>query len=296
MNILITGASGFVGSAVANALGQQGHNVLPLARGMRQADRAWWDPNTNAIDLAPAGRIDAALHLAGENIAGRRWTATHKARILASRADTTRILARALAEVTPRPTVLVSASAIGYYGDRGNVLLDEQASAGIGFLPDVCRAWESAAAPAVGAGIRVVHARIGVVLDPAGGALAKMLPMFRLGLGGRVGSGGQWMSWITLPDLVNVLTRALTDASLSGPINCVAPTPVTNKQFTQALGRALHRPTAIPLPASVARLMLGEMADGLLLASARVVPRRLQASRHIFQQPALEPALRAMLA
>ena len=295
MNILITGASGFIGSAVAQHLATLGHHIIPLARGARIPGRPWWNPDIGEIDLAPAGPLDAAIHLAGENIAAGRWTAARKTRILTSRATSTALLARTLAAQTPRPATLISASAIGIYGNRGDDIVDEARADGIGFLSSVCRAWESAAAPAADSGIRVVFARIGIVLHPAGGALAKMLPPFRFGLGGPIGNGRQWMSWIALDDLVAIIAHVLEQTALTGPLNVVTPNPVTNRDFTGTLGRVLHRPAALPLPACVARLLLGEMADALLLASTRITPARLQQSGFHFQHPNLEPALRHLL-
>ncbi len=238
--------------------------------------------------------LDAAVHLAGESIA-QRWTPERKARILKSRARGTRLLSESFARLTQLPCVLLCASAIGYYGDRGEEVLTEESPSGVGFLAEVCREWEAACEPAVRKGIRVVNLRIGVVLSAAGGVLPRMLLPFRMGLGGRVGHGRQYMSWIALDDLVGVIVHALTCDTLAGPVNAVAPHPVTNVEFTRTLGRVLRRPTVLPIPAFAARLALGEMADGLLLASTRVQPARLAASGYAFRYPELEGALRHVL-
>ena len=235
------------------------------------------------------------MHLAGENIAVRRWTPAQKARIRDSRVQGTRLLAQSLARLQQPPTVMVCASAIGFYGDRGEELLTEGSAPGSGFLTDTCRAWEAAAQPASEKDIRVVNLRLGVVLSPGGGALAKMLLPFRLGVGGKIGSGRQYMSWIEIDDVVGVIHYALTTDELRGPVNAVAPNPVTNREFTKTLGRVLSRPTIFPMPAFAARLAFGEMADELLLASTRVKPARLQNSGYYFRHPRLEDALRHLL-
>ncbi len=239
--------------------------------------------------------VDAVVHLAGENIA-ERWTAAKKARIRDSRVKGTQLLCETLTRLSSPPKVLVSASAIGYYGDRGEETLTDDSPPGRGFLPEVCRAWEAATEPARQQGLRVVQLRLGVVLSVAGGALAKMLPPFRLGLGGVLGSGRQYMSWIALDDVVGTLQHAVVTDALQGPTNAVAPRAVTNQEFTKTLGKVLGRPTAMPLPAFAARLMFGEMADELLLASARVQPTKLLASGYQFRYPELAEALRHLLA
>jgi uncharacterized protein (TIGR01777 family) len=239
--------------------------------------------------------MEAVVHLAGENIASGRWTAARKARIRSSRVMGTRTLCETLARLSQPPKVLVSASAIGYYGDRGAEPLWENSAFGTGFLAEVCRAWEEATQPAVQKGIRVVLLRIGIVLSPAGGALAKMLIPFQLGLGGVIGSGNQYMSWIALDDVAGVIAHALVTDTLQGPVNAVAPYPVTNREFTKTLGRVLRRPTVFPLPGFAARLAFGEMADALLLASTRVEPKRLLATQYVFRYPELEDALRHLL-
>ena len=296
MNVLLTGSSGLIGSALAPALAGDGHQVRRLRRAPSAGpDEASWNPADGTFASGALDGIDAVVHLAGENIAGGRWTAARKARIRDSRVDGTRRLCEALAALDTPPRVLVAASAIGYYGDRGDELLDESAAPGTGFLPAVSRSWEGAAAPARDAGIRVVHLRIGIVLSPAGGALAQMLLPFRLGVGGVLGSGDQYMSWIALDDVVGVVRHALADESLSGPVNTVAPQAVTNREFTRTLGKVLRRPTILPAPAFALRVALGEMADALLLASTRVDPAALRATTFEFQHPQLDGALRQLL-
>jgi uncharacterized protein (TIGR01777 family) len=297
LEILVTGASGLVGSALVAFLTTGGHRVVRLVRGTPSAGEAAvrWDPAAGTIDTAALEGLDAAVHLAGESIAGGRWSEARKARIRESRTRGTRLLAGALARLARPPRVLVSASAVGYYGDRGAETLDETSAPGRGFLAEVCRAWEAATAPAAERGVRVVHLRTGVVLSAAGGALARMLPPFRLGAGGPLGSGEQYVSWIALDDLLGVVLHALRTDALAGAVNAVAPQPVTNAVFSATLGRVLRRPAAIPLPAVAARLAFGEMADELLLAGARVEPARLRATGYRFRQADLEDALRHTL-
>jgi hypothetical protein len=296
MKIAITGSTGLIGASLCPFLTTGGHEVVRLVRkpGRLAADEVRWEPGGGRLEAAALDGVDAVVHLAGESVAGR-WTATKKAAIHDSRVEGTRLLAGALAQSARPPRVLVCASAIGYYGDRGAASLEEDAAPGAGFLADVCREWEAAAEPARAAGIRVVHLRIGVVLSAAGGALATMLTPFRLGLGGVVGSGDQYMSWIALDDVVGALHHALMTEELNGAVNAVAPNPVTNREFTKTLGRVLSRPTILPVPAFAARLTFGEMADEILLASTRVVPARLLAARYDFRFPRLEDALRHLL-
>ena len=278
------------------ALSARGDRVLSLTRrNARNDSEITWDPSSNTLDPTHLTSIDGVIHLAGENIASRRWSAAQKARIRDSRVQGTTLLAQTLATISPPPKVFISASAIGYYGNRHDEILTEESQPGSGFLPDVSIAWENAARPAAGAGIRTVHPRIGIVLSPTGGALGKMLLPFKLGLGGIIGSGNQYMSWITLDDLVSLFLFAIDNESISGAINAVSPTPVTNREFTKTLGRVLSRPTIFPLPAFAAKLALGEMADALLLASTRVISSRLENTSFSFAHPHLEPALRHLL-
>ena len=292
MRVLISGASGLLGRALC-AAAPAAWQMVPLKRG--QGEGPVWDPATGRIDLGTDSAFDAVIHLAGENIAGGRWTAARKERIRASRVDGTRLLARALAGLDTPPKVLACASAVGVYGDRGDEELDESAAPGSGFLSEVGTAWEEAAEPAGTAGIRVAHMRLGMVLAREGGALARMLTPFRLGVGGRLGSGRQYMSWVCIQDAVNAFVHVIRDASLAGPFNLVAPEPVRNAAFTRALGLALGRPTLLPVPAWGLRLAVGQMAGPLLLASTRAVPRRLQEAGFGFAQPQLEGALEAVL-
>lgn len=301
MKVIVTGASGLVGSSFVPSLLGRGHEVTQLVRRRSQGERAGvreveWRPERGEIDAAGLEGHDAAVHLAGENIAGGRWTEEKKRRIRESRVRGTKLLAETLARLKQRPRVLASASAIGYYGDRGEEVLTERSAAGAGFLPDVCREWEAAARPAQDAGIRTVFLRFGLILSKEGGALAKMLLPFKLGVGGQVGSGRQYYSWITLADVIEIIHFALADETLSGAVNVVAPDAATNAEFTRALGRALNRPTFLPVPAFGARLAFGEMADALLLASTRVAPERLQRAGYPFKYPQLDAALRHVLA
>lgn len=303
MRIAITGATGFVGSALVPHLTGAGHTVVTMARGQRgdAPGCCRWDPaHVDAATFTAAakvagGPLDAVVHLAGENVAAGRWTAARRAAIAASRGPVTTSLSQALAALPQPPKVLVSASATGIYGDRGDEALDEESRAGRGFLAEVASAWEAGTAPAAAAGIRTVHLRLGMVLDRSGGALARMLLPFRLGLGGRLGSGRQWMSWITRRDLLAAIEFALGHATLQGPVLAVAPQPVTNREFTAALGRALHRPTWLPAPAFALRLLFGAMADELLLASCRARPQRLLTAGFRFADPELGPALAALV-
>lgn len=291
--ILITGASGLIGSQLSQALQADGHNVLrAVRRPPTSTNEVHWDPQRGEIDSARLAGLDAVVHLAGANIAGKRWTESYKNEIRDSRVQGTRLISETIARLQRKPRVFISASAIGYYGDRGATELDESASAGDGFLPDVCLAWEGACQPARDAGIRTVNTRTGVVLSAEGGALKSMLLPFKLGLGGIVGSGNQFMSWIAMDDVVRALQFLLANDSLSGPVNLVAPGAVNNRTFTKILGNVLRRPTIFPLPAFAAKLVFGEMADGLLLASALVVPRKLQEADFHFTYPQLPSALR----
>ena len=298
MRILISGAKGFIGGPLSESLRRKGHEIVALTRSQPGPgeNAVHWHPISGIIEPAKLEGFDAIVHLAGENIAQGRWTAAKKASLRDSRVRGTHTLCAAMEKLTNPPKVLAAASAIGYYGNRDDEALTEESPPGTGFLPELCRDWEEATAPAADRGVRVAQMRIGVVLDPAGGALQKMLLPFKLGGGGIIGSGKQYWSWITRADVIGAIMHVLDTDSLRGPVNLVSPQPVTNYEFTKTLGRALHRPTLLPMPAFAARLALGEMADALLLASARVMPRRLEATGYAFQHPRLEQALQAVLA
>lgn len=289
----ITGATGFVGAALARAIEADGAAVLRVSR-QPGPGRLVWDPARGHLDAAPLAGIPCVVHLAGEGIAAGRWTRRRKEAIRRSRWMATDLLARSLATLRPPPAVLLSASAIGIYGDRGEEALDETSPTGSGFLAEVGRGWEAATLPAADAGIRVVHLRLGVVLGAGGGALARMLPIFRLGLGGPLGNGHQWMSWIGLDDAVRAI-RFLADGALAGAVNLVSPHPVRNGAFSTALGRAVRRPARVPVPRFALRLALGALADEALLASQRVIPRRLTDAGFVFAAPTLPEALAALL-
>ncbi|MGA2987295.1 MAG: TIGR01777 family oxidoreductase [Terriglobia bacterium] len=294
MRILLTGSSGLIGHALGAFLMADGHMVVHLTRSPARGRHILWNPDAGTIEAEDLEDFDAVVHLAGETILGR-WTAEKKARILESRTKGTRLLCESLAHLRNRPMVLVSASAVGYYGDRGDQVLNEESSAGSLFLSEVAKAWEAATEPAARNHIRVVNLRIGFVLSKAGGGLATMLRPFKLGIGGRVGSGRQYLSWIAIDDVVGAISHAILSDALHGPVNAVAPHPVTNREFTKTLGRVLWRPTISPLPAFAAHMIMGEMADNLLLASARVQPARLLASGYEFRFPELKGALRHVL-
>ena len=296
MNVLMTGSSGLIGSPLMSFLGGRGHQVRRLfRRPTAEVNATFWNPADGTFADGAFDGIDAVVHLAGENIAGGRWTAARKDRIRTSRIDGTRRLCEGLASLQSPPKVLVAASAVGFYGDRADEMLDESSAPGTGFLPEVCRDWEEATAPARDRGIRVVLLRTGILLSPRGGALAKMLPPFRLGVGGVLGSGNQYMSWIALDDMLGIVLHVITDGSIRGPVNAVAPNAVTNREFTKTLGTVLHRPTVFPVPGFAARLVFGEMAEALLLASTRVEPAVLRSTKFEFAYPDLESALRHVL-
>lgn len=296
MDVLVSGSTGLIGTALVPALEERGHRVVRLVRsGGGGRDAVRWDPSSGEIEAGGIEGVEAVVHLAGESIAEGRWTAQKKARIMESRRQGTGLLARTIAGMGTPPRVMVSMSAIGYYGDRGNELLRETSPPGELFLSGVCVEWERAADPAREAGIRVVHPRTGIVLTTKGGAFGRTLPIFKLGLGGKIGSGRQYWAWITLDDVVGALIHAMETDALEGPVNVVAPDPPTNAEYTQVLGRVLNRPTIFPLPAPAARLMLGEVADELLLPSARVEPARLQETGYDYRHPELEGAFRYLL-
>jgi uncharacterized protein len=294
MDVLISGATGLIGAALIPELEAKGHTVRRLTRHPRQEGDIRWDIDAGTIDGAISG-IDAVVHLAGESIAEGRWTEEKKRRILESRQKGTRLLAEKIAELSEPPSVMVSVSATGYYGNRGNELLTEESEPGDLFLSKVCREWEAAADPAREAGVRVVHPRFGIVLTTEGGALGTTLPIFKLGGGGKIGSGRQYWSWVSLDDVVGAIVHALETDDLSGPVNVVTPGPPTNAEYTRMLGKVLNRPTLFTVPATAARVMLGEIADELLMASARVEPVRLQETGYSFRHPELEATLRYLL-
>ena len=297
MHIAVSGASGLVGSRLCTRLQDQGHRVSRLVRRQAnpEADEVLFDIPMGRIDAAGLEGADAVVHLAGENVAAGRWNSVRRQGIRDSRVLGTRLIAETLAGLERPPAVLVNASAIGFYGDRGDEILDETSDPGEGFLPETCLAWESATAAAETAGVRVVRMRIGVVLGAEGGALAKMAPIFRAGLGGKTGDGNQWMSWITIDDLVRAIEFALMSSDLAGPVNAVGPQPETNAAFTRELARVLCRPAIVPVPAFAVRAIFGEMGQELLLSSTRVMPQELQKAGFEFRHPNLEAALTAVL-
>jgi len=292
MKILVSGSHGLVGKALIASLTSKGHEIVRLVRGKpSSATEIEWHPNQEKIDTASLEGVDAVVHLAGESIASGRWTDEKKRAIRDSRVKGTALLSEALARLSRPPSVFVSASAIGYYGNRGDEVLTETSAPGDDFLADVCVEWENATIPAIEKGIRTVHARFGIILDVKEGALAKMLTPFRMGIGGRIGDGKQWMSWIDIEDVVNGLKSLIENSTVNGPVNFVAPNPVTNAEFTKTLGRVLSKPTLFPVPKFGVRLAFGEMGDALLLSSTRVKPGVLQ---H-FAYPTLDSALRHLL-
>jgi uncharacterized protein (TIGR01777 family) len=295
LTVAVSGATGLVGSGLVELLRARGHRARRLVRRDPRGDDIFWNPAEERIDADALAEADAVVHLAGENISEGRWNDAKKRRIRDSRVEGTALLANALASLPRPPRTFACASAIGYYGNRGDEIMDETSPPGDGFLAETCVAWEAAAEPARAAGIRVVNMRIGVVLAGEGGALPKIATPFKLGLGGPVGDGRQYMSWIAREDLLAALEFVLTHPTLAGPVNLVAPAPVTNREFALALGRVLGRPAVLPLPAVAVRLLFGEMGDELLLSSTRVQPRRLLNAGFEFQYPALEPALRHLL-
>ena len=294
MDVLISGATGLIGSALTPALEARGHTIRRLTRTLRLEGDIRWNPEAGVIEGDISG-TEAVVHLAGESIAEGRWTEEKKRRILESRQKGTRLLAEKVAELSDPPSVMVSVSATGYYGNRGNELLTEESEPGDLFLSKVCREWEAAAEPAREAGVRVVHPRFGIVLTTEGGALGTTLPIFKLGGGGKIGSGKQYWSWVSLDDVIGAIVHALETDNLSGPVNVVTPGPPTNSEYTRVLGKVLNRPTLFTVPAPAARVMLGEIADELLLASARVEPVRLQETGYSFRHPELEATLRYLL-
>jgi uncharacterized protein (TIGR01777 family) len=293
MQIAITGASGLIGTALSVHLRAEGHDPVPITRS--GSEGIHWDPAEGEIDAAALEGIDAVVHLAGEGIAEKRWTDEQKRRIVDSRVDGTTLLARTLASLDRPPAVLLSGSAIGYYGDRGDAELVETSGPGDDFLADVVQRWEGATAAASEAGIRVAHLRTGIVLTREGGVLGKVLPLYKLGLGGKLGSGRQYMSWVSMDDEVGIITWLLT-ADVAGPVNLTGPVPVTNAEFTEAVGAALHRPTFLPVPAFGPKLLLGaELATALLFSSARVLPAAAEAAGYEFRHRTIDAALADIL-
>lgn len=300
MRLLISGAGGLVGRTLCRGLSAAGRQVTPLVRRRPgddpPANSVWWDPAGGELDRQGLEGHQAVIHLAGENIAAGRWTADRKKRIRESRVQGTALLADTLARLDKPPATLITASAVGYYGNRPpDEKVTEESSPGTGFLAEVCRQWEAASRPAADAGIRVISLRFGVVLHPGTGALARMLPVFRAGLGGQLGNGRQMMSWVAADELPALVSHLLEQGSISGPVNAVSPNPVSNKEFSRALGRVLSRPAMVPLPAVATRLMFGEMAQELLLDGVAAYPGVLLESGYRFTHPDLAPALRAML-
>ena len=297
MKIAITGSSGLIGSALVPFLQRSGHTVVRLVRSQVAPEPGVvsWNPDSGKIDSSRLGEIDGVIHLAGAPIAAGRWTPEKKARIRDSRVKGTEFLVRALTRLSHKPKVFLCASAIGFYGNRGEEILTESSSQGAGFLAETALAWEGAAQSAEKEGIRTVNLRFGVVLSPHGGALKMMLPPFQMGVGGILGSGKQYMSWVAIDDLLGTISFLLTNESLRGPINVVSPNPVTNQEFTKTLGAVLRRPTLFPMPAFAVRLLFGELADEALLASARVEPERLKEAGYSFRYSELATALRHLL-
>lgn len=296
LRVAIAGASGLIGKALVPFLQTQGHEVLRLVRGRSAREgEVFWNPSTHELDATHLEGVDAIINLAGENVAGGRWTKSRRDRIFRSRVDAAQTLVSALGKLQKKPGVLINAAAIGYYGDCGDAVVTERNRLGSGFLPEVCLAWETHAEGAARLGVRTVLMRFGVVLSPAGGALAKMLPVFRAGAGGRLGSGRQWMSWIGIDDLIGAISHALFTPDCAGPINVVAPNPVTNAEFTRTLGKVLHRPALVPVPAGMLRLIFGRMADETILIGTRADSSKLEALGYLFRHRELIDALRHVL-
>ncbi len=296
MNILISGPNGFIGSPLTEKLKQSGHEVYFLTRNKTdQPNSFYWKPTEGIIELDEAIPFDTVIHLAGEGIANRRWTDSQKKKIKESRVLGTKLLSEKIAQLEHKPALLISASATGYYGDRADEDLTESSAPGESYLADVCNKWEKSTEAAGSAGIRVVQTRFGIVLGLKGGALKKMLLPFKMGVGGIIGNGKQFWSWIALEDVIEIILFIMENDSLSGAVNCVSPQPVTNYEFTKVLGKVLHRPTFFPMPGFIAKAALGEMADALLLCSAKVHPEKLLAANYPFRQTDLEQALKSIL-
>ncbi len=293
--VLITGSSGLIGMALGKHLSANGYEIGRLSRSSTSKDVPHWNPGAGVIDFGSFSDADIIIHLAGDNIAEGRWNAAKKARILNSRVQGTKLISEYIAKLSTKPKVLISGSAIGIYGDSGDKIVDERSELGTSFLSEVCKQWEESTRPALDAGIRVVNVRMGMVLSPTGGALQKMIRPFKLGLGGTVGNGKQYMSWVSINDVVKIFEHVMENKLIQGPVNFVSPNPVSNYEYTKALGRALHRLTILPIPAFVARLLFGEMANELLLSSTRVMPQQLLSSGFEFQHSKLDQAFESLL-
>jgi len=296
MKVAIAGASGLVGSALIPVLKSMGASITRMVRSKPRAGELEWHPNQDELSPDTLSGFDTIINLAGENIAGGRWTDDQKRKIRESRINGTHLLSEAIAKLSPKPRVFICASATGIYGDRDDEVLDEQSESGGGFLAGVCREWEEATKPAIQAGVRVVNLRLGPILAREGGMLAKLLTPFKMGMGGKVGSGRQYISWIAIDDVIQAIKLAIEDASIHGALNVVSPNPVTNEEFTKTLGHVLNRPTALAIPPFAARLAFGEMADEMLLASQKVIPKKLANAGFVFKYPELEPTLKHLLA
>jgi uncharacterized protein len=295
MKILIAGSSGLIGSSLVRSFSKDGHEVHCLLRASSAPGKPWWDSESGVVELCGLDAFDAVINLAGENIAGGRWNVSRKERILRSRVEGSRLLLGKMLSQSQKPAVVISASAVGFYGDCADRVVDEDDVLGKGFLADVCTQWEHAYVPATEAGVRVVNLRLGMVLSDSGGALEKMLLPFKLGLGGVIGSGKQYVSWISVDDVIGAISHVLKNEDIRGPINLVSSEPVTNHEFTKALGSVLNRPTFFALPAFAARMIMGEMADELLLSSIRAIPKKLMDSGYEFRHPELMRALKAII-
>ena len=295
MKIVISGASGLIGTQLVATLKSSGHEVVQLVRRSATAGQIMWDPKSGKLDPVSLEGCDAVIHLSGAGIGDKRWSDAYRKEILDSRTATTLLLANTIASLQRKPSVFLSGSAIGIYGARGDEQLTETSAHGTGFLADVCKQWEAAAKPAIDAGVRTVFLRTGIVLSPKGGALKKLLPLFRLGVGGKFGNGKQWQSWISMDDEVASIIHLLT-ANVSGAVNLTAPQPVTNAEFTKVLARVIKRPAIVPVPTFAPKILLGgELADALLFTGQRVMPQALTASGYVFKHSTLESALRSLL-
>ena len=295
MKIVVSGASGLIGTQLVAKLSQSGHEVIRLVRRSPKADEIQWNPKSGTLDAAALEGADAVIHLSGAGIGDKRWSTSYRKEILDSRTDTTALLAKTIASLTRKPSVFLSGSAIGIYGARNDEQLTEVSTHGTGFLAEVCEQWEAAAKPAVDAGVRTVYLRTGIVLSPKGGALKKLLPLFKFGVGGKFGNGKQWQSWISIDDEIGAIEHLLT-ANVSGAVNLTAPNPVTNAEFTKVLASVLKRPAIVPVPTFAPKIVLGgELADALLFTGQRVIPAALNASGYSFKHSTLESALRSLL-